>query len=348
MLSALDEAILCILPTEHDARPWMPTPEVILQLRERGHEIPYDKKVLRRLQAMEKNELVFSGGEGKATLWQRRYGLQGIKPNLMSAHEAVAINALRRFMRNKLPDAIVSDLKPLFDAADVRLSQARHDSQIFRAWQDKVASVSTAFKLEHPQFNPEVFRDVSAATLRENEIAVRYRAAYRKDHAAEALPKTLWPLGIVESGDLVYLVAQDPVRAQTAGAASSRTMYRLDRIASVTVSGKRFSYPRDFKLKDYVEAQRLFDFLPEAPVKLELIFAADRGQSYVNEVRIAADQVAKVLPDGRVKVTGTVVPSLKLRWWLRSLGPAAEVVSPRSLRQELAAEFRQLAERYAS
>jgi predicted DNA-binding transcriptional regulator YafY len=54
------------------------------------------------------------------------------------------------------------------------------------------------------------------------------------------------------------------------------------------------------------------------------------------------------LPDGRVKVTGTVVPSIKLRWWIRSLGAAAEILAPSELRDEFAREAATLAKRYGT
>jgi predicted DNA-binding transcriptional regulator YafY len=52
------------------------------------------------------------------------------------------------------------------------------------------------------------------------------------------------------------------------------------------------------------------------------------------------------LPDGRMKVTGTVTPSLKLRWWLRALGAGVEILAPQALRDEFAEDFAKLAKRY--
>jgi len=40
------------------------------------------------------------------------------------------------------------------------------------------------------------------------------------------------------------------------------------------------------------------------------------------------------------------VPSLKLRWWLRSFGDTVEVLEPKSLRDEFARTNRKLAVRY--
>jgi hypothetical protein len=50
--------------------------------------------------------------------------------------------------------------------------------------------------------------------------------------------------------------------------------------------------------------------------------------------------------DGRLKASGTVMLSLKLRWWLRSFGPAVEVLAPAKLRAEFAEEARLTAQQY--
>ncbi|WP_235020990.1 WCX domain-containing protein [Caballeronia telluris] len=49
-----------------------------------------------------------------------------------------------------------------------------------------------------------------------------------------------------------------------------------------------------------------------------------------------------------MKVIGTVVPSVKLRRWLRSLGPAAEILAPTTLRDEFARDGGALAKRYGT
>ncbi len=63
---------------------------------------------------------------------------------------------------------------------------------------------------------------------------------------------------------------------------------------------------------------------------------------------MSEDQRHTPPPDGRIKVTGTVVPSVKLRWWLRSLGAAVEILAPSALRDEFAREAAVLAKRYGT
>lgn len=87
--------------------------------------------------------------------------------------------------------------------------------------------------------------------------------------------------------------------------------------------------------------------MPEAPVLLELAFEESAG-NHLKETPMSKDQSVEPLPDGRLKISGTVVPSLKLRWWLRSLGPSVEVLAPLSLRYEFAQDYARLVGRYNS
>jgi predicted DNA-binding transcriptional regulator YafY len=355
MTSSLDEAILRVLPTERDATAWLSTPEIRRRLEERGHRVGYTKKVQRHLSALEADARVVSMINGRELLWQRKpwlHGLQEGVSGLMSASEAVAFHILQRFAGNKLPNAVTRDIDPLFKAAESRLSQEKADSRIYRAWADKIDSVDGAFTLIRPKLRPEIFQTVATATFFERELLVQYRAAYKAeqqhDQSNDPKTRTLWPLALVESAGVMYMVAQDPSRAPRPEKGETqwlRTLYRLDRIRSVTESGASFTYPEDFKLRKYIETQQVFDFLPEPPVLLELAFDDNAGNQ-LRESPMSKDQQISTLADGRMKVTGTVTPSLKLRWWLRALGASVEILAPKALRDEFAEDYRKLASRY--
>ena len=108
MTSSLDEAILRILPTDRDLESWMSTSQVLQLLKERGHRVDYPKQLLRRLSMLERDLLVLSTVSGRHRLWQRKSWLHGASQvaSLMSASEAVAFHALRRFVGDKLPAAV--------------------------------------------------------------------------------------------------------------------------------------------------------------------------------------------------------------------------------------------------
>ncbi|OXC78744.1 helix-turn-helix transcriptional regulator [Caballeronia sordidicola] len=349
MTTSLDEAILRILPTERDATAWMATPEVRQQLEDRGHRTKYPKKVLRELAKLEKKKVVLSTSNGRELLWQRAPWLQGARDSagLMGAAEAVAFHILQRFAGNKLPAAVTKDLESLFSAAEVRLSQEKADNRIYRAWPDKVDSVDGTFTLIRPNLREDIFHVIATATFFEREVSVRYRPAGKRE-TEDLKPKTLWPLALVESAGVMYMVAQDPSfepRMDKPKVQWLRSLFRLDRILSAVESGKTFAYPDDFSLRSYVEGEQVFNFLTEPAVQLVIAFDGTAG-NHLKETPMAKDQEIDMLADGRMRVTGTVIPSLKLRWWLRSFGASVEVLSPLPLREEFGAEFRKLATRY--
>ncbi|MFM0009112.1 helix-turn-helix transcriptional regulator [Paraburkholderia sediminicola] len=350
--SSLDEAILRILPTDRDSDAWMRTSQVIRLLTDRGHKVDYPRQVRRRLARMERDGLVLCTIAGQQLLWQRKSWLHGANQmaGLMSASEAVAFHALRRFVADKLPPAVTMDIEPLFKAADTRLAQDREDSRLYRSWVNKIDSVEPTYVLRRPPVNPEVFQTVVTATFFERELLVRYRPGYREEKEDDVKPKRLWPLAIVESAGLMYMVAQNPEHPPRPDEGKPnwlRILYRLDRIISAVESGTAFAYPRDFSLRATIEKEQVFDFLPEAPVVLEL--ALERAEAKrLEERHMSSDQNFEPLPDGRVKATGTVVPSVKLRWWLRSLGAAVEVLAPPTLRDEFVREAAALAKRYGA
>lgn len=210
--SNLDEAILRILPTERDSEPWLATPEVHRRLEDRGHRVGYIRKVRRHLATLEKDNLVVSIENLRELLWQRKPWLEGTREavSLMSASEAVAFHILQRFAGDKLPNAVTKDIEPLFKAAEIRLSREKDDSRRYRAWADKVDSVDGNFALRRPPLNSEFFQTVVTATFFERELLVQYRPAYKANPPDETKPSPLWPLALVESGGVMYMVAQNP------------------------------------------------------------------------------------------------------------------------------------------
>jgi predicted DNA-binding transcriptional regulator YafY len=350
MSSPLDEAILRILPSERDAPAWLSTPDIYRRLEERGHRVGYVRKVLRHLSALERDKLVISTENGRELLWQRKPWLQGARDgmNLMGASEALAFHVLQQFASNKLPVAVTQDIEPLFQAAQARLAQAKDDNEIYRSWSEKIAAVDGTFALIRPAIKPEIFQAIATATFYEREIMVRYRAAHKGEQAAAPDEKALWPLALVESAGVMYMVAQDPTRPPRPERNKPewlRSLFRLDRITAVRESGKRFTYPSDFRLTKYILDDHAFSFQTEPPVRLELAFTDNAG-NHLKESRMSKDQESKSLDDGRFWVAGTVTPSLKLRWWLRSLGANVEILAPDSLRKEFADDYKRLAKRY--
>lgn len=348
-ITSLDESILEFLPTSRHEIKWMSTPEVMSVLERKGHRT-YIRKVRRHLEALEKKKLVISTQEEgrREILWQRVPFLSGASSSasLMVASEAVAFRMLQRIARHTLPTVILGDIDNLFRAAEVRLSQEHVDGRLHRAWPGKVDSVDGAFALIRPAPGEDVFNAIKTALFFERVLEVKYRPLSMTGNV-EPKRKALWPLALVESAGVMYLIAQDPAHAPSPRKPNPlRGLFRLDRMLEACENGKTFTYPEDFSLREFIEHEQQFDFKVEQPVLLRLAFEGNTG-NHLLDWRISDDQAPPVrLEDGRLLIAATVRPSLKLRWWLRSFGANVEILEPQHLRDEFAAEYRKGASRY--
>jgi predicted DNA-binding transcriptional regulator YafY len=84
----------------------------------------------------------------------------------------------------------------------------------------------------------------------------------------------------------------------------------------------------------------------DAPLNLTLRV---RGilSKYLAETPVAQDQVMTPFIDEWTQIKVSVPDTVQLRMWLRSMGPDAVVMSPSSLKEQLAAEQAELLKLYA-
>ena len=319
---------------------FMSTPEIHRALCRSYPEPPVVKTVLRTLQKLLDQQLVESEKRGTALVWRRRAGAGGVaarSAGLMTHEQALALQTLKRFSSRQIPSLVSESLSSLFDTAEKRLGVSQSDSERrYRKWVDKVEVESGAFALQHPAIDSNTFATVSRALFFEQKIEVVYRVRSKGD---QETAKIIDPLGLVEVGGVIYLVAAMVGYPKPA-------MYRLDRVVSATMLPEIFAYPREFSLAEYVKHQRQFDFMVEGAIKLELRFLSGAGNHLI-ESPLSDDQVAEYV-GSELRVRGTVLLSKRLRWWLRAFGPNVEVLGPARLREEMANEAETLAALYSA
>ncbi|KXU87147.1 hypothetical protein CR51_36040 [Caballeronia megalochromosomata] len=344
-----------MLPSKSDGT-WLSTQAIRARLLENGHEQMSAKYVLRQMRQLEEAFKVISMEEpGKRPIyWQRALGAgAGYKSaEHMPASEAVAFSLLERLTKVKLPKTILGDVDGLFDAARQRLKVAHDGGQLHKKWLDKIETVEALFPLVRPSIDDDVFNAIKDATFQERIVRVRYHSAKTKREKTKPEWKRVAPLALVESAGLMYVVVQemdfppDPAKGKLEWL---RPALRLDRIAEVELTKERFNYPAEFKLGEYVKTKKAFEFLVEGEAfRLRLAFSNYAGE-HLLESHISEDQAPPEWDDKkRLILTATVVNSLKFRWWLRSFGPDVEILEPQWLREQVAADARQVAQQYAA
>lgn len=327
-----------VLPDAGRGEEAIPTPEVHSKLSVMLIEPPVVKTVQRRLEEMLEDGLVVMEQRGRTKYWRKVAGASGLAAKaagMMTHDEALALQTLRRFATWRIPTLVAETLSPLFDVAGKRLAAVNSEQEgRYRKWLDKIEVEAGGVALQYPEIDADIFTTVSHALFNEQKLEIVYRPRTKIDNT-EA--KTVHPLGLVEVGGLVYLVAAMARHPDPA-------MYRLDRLARASMLPESFAYPRGFKLSQYVRDQRQFDFMVEGKIDLRLRFRNGAG-NHLLEAALSDDQEA-IENNGTLEVRGTVLLSQRLRWWLRAFGSNVEVLAPKSLRSELAADARALAAIY--
>jgi len=122
--------------------------------------------------------------------------------------------------------------------------------------------------------------------------------------------------------------------------------FKLDRIAGAEMTNDRFDIPPGFN------PNRLFSeawgvVWRNTPLQMvELRFFGDTAR-IVQEAFWHPSQRVAAQQDGTCRVTFQVSEPLEMVAWIRQWGAAVEVISPPELREAIAADVLQLAERYA-
>ena len=120
-------------------------------------------------------------------------------------------------------------------------------------------------------------------------------------------------------------------------------MFRTNRIKTLDYTGKIFSYPSNFSLKDYMANS--WQVMKGKETKVVVKFDK-RIAPLIKEVKWHPTQHIEILPDGSVLFTVTVAGTKEISSWILSYGHEAEVVSPESLRKETEATAKKMCQRY--
>jgi len=180
----------------------------------------------------------------------------------------------------------------------------------------------------------ELFREVSRAVLRSEELAF----AYRKLGGRSDEPRRVRPYHLACFENQWYLFAFDLDRD------SVRT-FVLARMRSARTTGVKFEKPQDFRLSEYLSGSFGVHSGRGKPVAVRVRFDAFAGQ-LVRERTWHPSQKLKALSDGGVELSLRLAGFEELERWVLSWGPHAEVLAPAAFRESVASRLREAARQY--
>ena len=120
-------------------------------------------------------------------------------------------------------------------------------------------------------------------------------------------------------------------------------MFRTNRIRAMELTGETFSLPSDFSLDEYMS--KSWQVMKGEETEVIVKFSKDVAP-LIKEVNWHPTQSIEDLPDGSIIYKVTVAGTKEISFWILSYGHNAEVISPKSLREEIAESVRKMCQHY--
>lgn len=164
----------------------------------------------------------------------------------------------------------------------------------------------------------------------------KLRGRYRSPDRDEVTDRVLHPYAVVLRGDAHYLVAFCELRG------AERT-FRLDRFSDLTVSDQTCDLPDDYDVEHHFSGAWQVTGGRRRSVRVVL-----RGQTARRMRSQRCHPTQETLRDSgdELELQFSVAVTDELRSWLLGLGPDAEVISPKSLRRQLASAAERMSANY--
>ena len=157
--------------------------------------------------------------------------------------------------------------------------------------------------------------------------------AYRSLQATEAVTYEVCPLGLAFHKGSLYLVADSRDHGEL-------RHFKVDRIEEAEVGPFPFERPADFNLSDHLaNSFGIFHGDGEVAVKVKFLPTVAR---YVQESKWHDSQQLSAQNDGSVLAKFRLSSVEEIKHWLLGFGRQAVVLQPRELREEIAAELREM------
>lgn len=246
----------------------------------------------------------------------------------LTTSQSVALLLSRAHLHSLLPQTLLNELTPMFDAAEQELG-----STGWKDWHRRTAVISGSMALLPPKLNPIVLEHAHSALALRRCLSGRYRSKGAKTFK----DVTIHPLGLIVRGPVHYLVC-------TLFEYADIRQLALHRLSHTKVLEAPAQRPEGFDFAAY--ASRAAKYEPQGKIRLVARFDT-KAAEHLRETPLSHDQQLDDAGDGRVELTATVESDETLRWWLRAFGSQIQIMSPPFLRDEMKEDLQKSLVAYA-
>lgn len=149
---------------------------------------------------------------------------------------------------------------------------------------------------------------------------------YQSLQATEPVTYDIYPYGFAHHRGSLYLIGHSPDR-------NENRHWKVDRIEEAEITKIPFHLPAGFDVQEHLRAS-FGIYLGRGDVRVEVRFSPTVAR-YVQESTWHETQKLTVQKDGSLLVRFRLSDTEEIKRWVLSFGEEAEVVEPRSLRQEI-------------
>lgn len=264
--------------------------------------------------------------------WQR--DASGFDLPGLSIPDALTLTLVEQQLRNQLPPSALDALKPYFILAAKTLSSV-DDSTSSKAWLNKVKTIAPLQPLQPPRIDEACQRTIYLALMKDLQLKLHYK---KRDAADDTVYDAVHPLGIVQRGNLIYLVCT------FADYDDTRTL-ALHRVRRAEIVHEPVRRRASFDLDEFI-ASGAFGFRTGGPIVLRATFKRAIGE-HLYETPLSDDQVLAPGEDGTLALTATVAATRTLVYWLTGFGAGVVVHAPAQLRAEIKQIALEMAKAYS-
>jgi proteasome accessory factor B len=274
--------------------------------------------------------------EMQVPLWSEKgkWGVEAgafLPPLRLTLPEAMAV-----FLSARLVTRYADKYEPNLASAFGKLSEALPDAlreHVERTLDD------LAQRRVDADFNRHV-TDLTRAWAERRVVRFRYQPARydgteREARVAEVEPYLLEPSLATHA---LYLIGLDRTRG------AIRT-FKVERIVDLSLTPATFDAPEATGLATTL--RRAWDIIADQPETEVVLRFAPSVAARVGEATWHPSQEVRELADGSLEWRARVAGTIEIRLWILSWGDEVEVVSPRELRDDVAATHARAAARYA-
>lgn len=273
-------------------------------------------------------------------LWAHKGARKPLLLRLPSGEDALLVALMAQELQPFLPSSASGVLSSYQSASDGVLRLPGHAGH--GRYHAKVRSLADGPLMHPPAIDNDHVREINEALLRDEQIALRYRAASR---GAEN-DYRLHPVGMVKKGLFIWLIA---FKEEDNRLVDGARTFRLDRVISAT---RRHHEPvaRTLPDLDTVIDSGVLAYFPKDLVKLSLRSRPSKaGDELINNYRdtpLSRDQRITALRGGGFLLEAQVRDTHELLWMLQGQSHLLEVLEPPALRDKVQRFVTMAAEHY--